>query len=86
VDGVLEAQVREYNDLLPLAALNSINQVRNYSNSKIASVNMSAKCVRRDARSSGELNHAITRSECTITEGNRSGCNLDIFVLKAESE
>ena len=47
---------------------------------------MSAECVRREASSSSELNHAITTKEWTTNERNRAGCKLGIFELGAELE
>ena len=47
---------------------------------------MSTNCIRREAGSSGDLNQAITTIEWFDTEGNRTGCKLDIFELGAELE
>ena len=63
-----------------------MDQVRNYSISLIIII---IECVRRESRSSGELNQVITRNEWaewTKTEGNRAGCKLDILELGTEHE
>jgi len=90
VDSILEAHVREENESLPLAPLESIGQVRRYSisiaNSFPTTVRCSVTNCRREASSSGELNQAITPNEWIFTEGNRFGCKLDIFELGAELE
>jgi len=75
------------NDVLPLAPLESIDQVRNYTFSAIdflTSFRISTKCVRRETSSSGEFNQTITPRECMLTEGSRPGCKLDIFELGAQ--
>jgi len=85
VDGVLEAHEHDKNVSLPLAPLESSDQVRNYSIFKITIANLISKCVRREASSIGELNQAITiREWLTTTAGNRFGCKLDIFEPGAE--
>ena len=49
-------------------------------------IRMSTKLDRRETSSIGDLIQAITTSEWIRTEGNRSGCKLDIFQLGATPE